>query len=119
MSTFKSSKLPYLQMKTLAYLQYILTIFIMRRQETLWWICSKALAADGISKFAETFTFLTIHLPLTFYWAWRLLVWIGNRLSGLAGLAISPDDFHSLWQGIGETELEKTESSTFVTFRCC
>ena len=37
-----------------------------------------------------------------------VLVWIGNRMVGLAELAISADDFHSLWQDIGAADVEKT-----------
>ena len=43
----------------------------------MWWICSKALAADGILKFAETFKFLT-------YICRWLFIGHGGFLCGLA-----------------------------------
>ena len=51
-----------------------------------------------------------IHLHLRFYIGneRRSLCGLAIELGGLAELAISVDDFHSLWQDSGAAEVEKT-----------
>ena len=53
---------------------------------------------------------LEIHLHLRFYIGneRRSLCGLAIELGGLAELAISVDDFHSLWQDSGAAEVEKT-----------